>query len=782
MHKLPRICTILLLPVLCLPAQEIANPEIPVPDLADIITLDTFEVRATRDTDYLSEYAESATRLDIPIADIPQSVLVFNQEFITDLNALTLDDVVMFDPSLTTDGNDNINIRGQVSGGNYYNGFEQATGMGAQPLASIARVEIIKGPSAILYGTGAFGGIVNRVPKKPLFKRQIELRATSDHFGLYTAAADINEPLSKKAALRLNLSWTDGKQWGDFPRRVLVAAPSFLWNISRRTSLTVEAIYQREEGLPTVFAFPVWGGNPEKISVKSFEYNANGVLVPGPLIEQTPDLRSPITEPDDDDIIITRALLYTDFRHQLSRFYALRLMVNGEFNRRDLLQTMPGSERDANRFDPSLGYNRVLLNRYARDWSWDSLAIRSRLELTGFQKTGPFDHKFILGGSYNYQYRDEIRYISNNAVGTKRYSNLERYPSVDWITGERISVANNGAMTVIDSVGSIASYINYGAPDLDAENSLRQWSVYANDFCSLIPGRLILALGIRYMSAERTATRHDRDNPGDNYGWVRQDAVTHNIGLVWHILKNRRLTAYINHAQSFDPNWSMDFENDDDVDEYTLLKPKRGTINEVGLRYSIDKKISALLCAYDLLEENVAESYTYEYTNSLGETVIRTRRRTIDGIQSRGVEFSANWRPTPAISIMAGYAYTDAKNKDTGKRHYRVPEHSVSFQGRYVFRTGTLKGLSANLGLIWRDGSIPQESTLSTSRPMWTIPSYVDLSLGLYYDWRLTRKHTLRLSVRGSNLTNNLNYRAASSRAAALQDPRKFTFNTSLKF
>lgn len=133
------------------------------------VQLSVFEVTTSKDIGYKSTNAAEATRMNTPIEDIPMNVSIYNQQFIEDLLATDTSELMAYEPSLVkTTNNDGFMARGSASvGSNFLNGFAQTGGFGSQPLANIERVEVLRGPAAVLYGSGGYGGIINRVTKQP---------------------------------------------------------------------------------------------------------------------------------------------------------------------------------------------------------------------------------------------------------------------------------------------------------------------------------------------------------------------------------------------------------------------------------------------------------------------------------------------------------------------------------------------------------------------------------------------------------------------------------------
>ena len=130
--------------------------------------MSVFEVTTSKDIGYQSANAAEVTRMNTPIENIPINVTIFNQQFIEDLLATDTSEVLAYDASsVKTSENDGFMARCSASvGTNFLDGFAQTTGFGSHPLGNLERVEVLRGPAAILYGSGGYGGTYNRITKQ----------------------------------------------------------------------------------------------------------------------------------------------------------------------------------------------------------------------------------------------------------------------------------------------------------------------------------------------------------------------------------------------------------------------------------------------------------------------------------------------------------------------------------------------------------------------------------------------------------------------------------------
>src|SRR5205823_1345112 len=71
------------------------------------------------------------------------------------------------------------------------------------------RIEVLKGPEGLVYGSTAIGGVTNRVRKKPNFKPRTEVAFTVGNHDQLKTELDTNIPVSKKVAFRLIATYRD---------------------------------------------------------------------------------------------------------------------------------------------------------------------------------------------------------------------------------------------------------------------------------------------------------------------------------------------------------------------------------------------------------------------------------------------------------------------------------------------------------------------------------------------------------------------------------------------
>jgi catecholate siderophore receptor len=135
--------------------------------------LPEIQVKSSRDgqNSYNPPTASSATKIDAPLRDIPQTVNVVPQSLLRDQAARSMQEVLKAVPGIglsTGDGQrDQVTIRGFSAIGDQFIDGMRDDAMYFRDLSNIEQVEVIKGPASVLYGRGSSGGLINRITKKP---------------------------------------------------------------------------------------------------------------------------------------------------------------------------------------------------------------------------------------------------------------------------------------------------------------------------------------------------------------------------------------------------------------------------------------------------------------------------------------------------------------------------------------------------------------------------------------------------------------------------------------
>jgi len=196
----------------------------------------------------------AATRTDTALIEVPQSVRVVSRKLIEDLGAKRLADTVDYVSGVTRMNDfggtwDNYALRGfsNTEAGSLLNGFASGRGYGPQrDVATVERVEFLKGPAAALYGSSEPGGTINVVTKKPQFTAANKAGLEIGTLGMRRATLDSTGPITQQLAYRLNVAVEEGASRSSLiDNSKYVVAPAFTWSLSADTVVNYEAEFVR---------------------------------------------------------------------------------------------------------------------------------------------------------------------------------------------------------------------------------------------------------------------------------------------------------------------------------------------------------------------------------------------------------------------------------------------------------------------------------------------------------------------------------------------------------
>jgi catecholate siderophore receptor len=185
---------------------EVREVVLPLASVSETVT-----VRAT--PGYEVEAIRSGTRTLTPLRDVPQSITVTTKELIRDQLMTSMGDVMRYTPGIQVhqgeNNRDQLVIRGNSSSADFFLDGVRDDVQYYRDLYNVERIEALKGPNATMFGRGGGGGVVNRVTKEAIFEPVRELSAQGGSYGHRRVAVDLDEPLGRALAFRLNAMYED---------------------------------------------------------------------------------------------------------------------------------------------------------------------------------------------------------------------------------------------------------------------------------------------------------------------------------------------------------------------------------------------------------------------------------------------------------------------------------------------------------------------------------------------------------------------------------------------
>ncbi|WP_265587090.1 TonB-dependent receptor [Sphingomicrobium arenosum] len=221
---------------------------------------------------YGADRSSSATKTDSDLNDVPQAVAVVTAEQIADQAMREIGDVVDFVPGINMESGeghrDAVVIRGQLSTADFFTDGLRDDVQHYRGLYNVERVEVLKGPNALIFGRGGAGGIVNRVIKRPFHDAYYAGAASIDSEGAGFVEVDLNSPLTLNAEGRLNATYERMDNFRDVDGERFAINPTLSWHASPDVRIDLGYEYADDDrmvdrGLPPAFEGTI--ANPARV-------------------------------------------------------------------------------------------------------------------------------------------------------------------------------------------------------------------------------------------------------------------------------------------------------------------------------------------------------------------------------------------------------------------------------------------------------------------------------------------------------------------------------------
>jgi catecholate siderophore receptor len=241
-------------------ADRAKSPPAPQPD--SVTSLPSIEVTGTVTT--------------LP-HDVPQSIATVSQQEITEQGISSLQDVLRNVPGITINAGeggahgDSVNLRGLSVPDSFFLDGLRDIGLYQRDTFDEEAVEVLLGPSSVLFGRGSTAGVINQVTKQatlvPFEAASLELGTA----GMVRATADMDVVLGDHAAARINLM---DQRFGVADRdhvlnRSYGIAPTLAFGIDTPNALTLSFLHQDENDLPD-YGIPFIDGAPAPVNRRNF--------------------------------------------------------------------------------------------------------------------------------------------------------------------------------------------------------------------------------------------------------------------------------------------------------------------------------------------------------------------------------------------------------------------------------------------------------------------------------------------------------------------------------
>lgn len=222
--------------------------------------------------------AVGLSQLPQPVRDIPQSITVIPQEMLQEQGATSfreaLRNVTGISLSAGEGGGaqgDNLTLRGLSARNDFFLDGIRDQGSYTRDIFNIESIEVLKGPSAVLFGRGSTGGGINQISKAPQLAPLYSGSLSIGNGLLLRGTADIAHPLTSTTALRANLMVHQEQVVGrdEITLQRFGLAPSIAFGLGTPTQLTASYMLQSEDNLPD-YGLPFLFGTPAPVERSNF--------------------------------------------------------------------------------------------------------------------------------------------------------------------------------------------------------------------------------------------------------------------------------------------------------------------------------------------------------------------------------------------------------------------------------------------------------------------------------------------------------------------------------
>lgn len=674
-----------------------------MPSVAE--SLQTVEIYGRKEKSYRNTQSFIGSKTETKLRDLPQSVSYATKELISDQGLMRVGEIVKnFSGVNQFTFYDDITIRGfRINGGSntqLVNGLRTTTGFWKQPLANyLERVEVLKGPSSALFGNASPGGVVNRVTKKPLEEARKSLQFSVGSFNNLRALADFTGPMTSDKTLlyRLNIGYENAQNFRDLQfDKNLVLAPSFSFIPSDKTRINFDMVYNdsrsRLDRGQSIFA----NGDLYSTPISQSMSTANDFLN-----EQTYMVTASLNHRFNEHLSFNASYMKTGYAEDLSEHRSANAYaVDGKGNNIENMVARQVFIRNRKRFVDNIT---AFFNYHVH--------------------TGQIAHKLVAG----YDYAQEVLPVGGSQLTASGYRNKDNTGTIARFDPKKINdylLDKNG--NPIPNVSSFdlsnplkSQQLQDGskyfyASTLVAPTYYHLNALYLQDQVTL--GPLQLLLGLRYENYKDIASY--KTDQAEN---VHQDVLLPRFGAVFTV--NPQINVYGTYVQGYNPQTASALANPNAGGPFD---PLENDMTEFGVKTAwLDGKLQASAAVYQIHQKNTLYPAPSDDNAELMEQIGKER--------SKGIEFDLQGQILPHWSVIASYAYNDAKiteggnNEELNKQKPNAPQNTANIWTRYTLPGGKAKGLGIGVGANYVD-----KRNLSINQNQ-TIPSYSLLNAALYY-------------------------------------------------
>jgi len=708
---------------------------------------------------YVATKSSTGSKMDISIAEIPQSVKVFTRDMMNDRAVQSLQNITSYDASIAQVYGENneartdySRIRGidHVYKSSFLDGLKLIYAHHLIPKIdpyALERVELLKGPSSVLYGASGPGGLVNMQTKKPNGTDEKEIGVSYGTHSNKTVFTDFNHKVNDNVLLRFTGKHKKGdNELQHSTNESYFFDSSLRYLIDDETTLDLRASIAKDQikGLGLGFN----GGKAKMNYHNGVAEHANtfDALFGGGAGVLAAALRNSASQVDalnlpsnlfigsKDDEIFQKEHKYISAT--LTKNLNDKMKINSSLRAKRMDGKTHYSVASFSQFQANLAAQRPLsmvpLEFTETDSKMSSFAWDSNLEYKwNTQRT---ENTSLFGADVQY-------FSSNQTVKDPVLYNFD--------------VTNPNAAINLTRANTLKS-------DIDLQNS--QLGLYASNSMK-IDDKFVISTSLRFDKI-KDEIKKNKTNTKDNYS---EDNISGRVGLVY--LMDNGASPYVTYSTSFQGNTGTDKNG-------TAFKPTTGKQVEVGVKYQ-PKNIDALitLAAFSLEQNDVVKTdpTATAYKIQQGDNKVK------------GIEFNIVATPTDNTNVTVSLAKMDGTQENTPYSYLNggdigeLPEFIAAIWADYTFQNTKAGDVKVGAGYKYIGDStyFRQDYFNLPTQPIrkYDVPSYsiVDAMVATKYnDWDVSFNVYNVFDERSPLAVNSISEGETSGRTYKLTASYKF--------
>jgi iron complex outermembrane receptor protein len=667
--------------------------------------------------------------LNIKPLDLPQSIQIIGHHLIEQQQTIRLSDVVkningVYVGSARGGAQESFWSRGyDMSANNMFkNGFRFNSGS-IPEVASLDKVEVLKGSSALLLGNVAPGGILNMVTKSPSFKKGGEVAMQMGSYSFYKPSIDVYGPLNETIAYRFVGSYENSESFRDVVKKErYYINPSVLFKASDKTEIVLQGDYLKDNWTPD---FGTGSIGKEIAAIPRNTYL--GAAWSNGLTKQ--------------------ATVSGLMKHKFNDNWKLNFNTSFQNYSRTSEGTervLPAANGDWNR---PLGKNKAL----------DQI-IGEQVNLQGIFMTGKIKHQLFAGVDADNSFTQAYTFTFSPATYDKiNIFDLNKFP-------QRTDIPTATNTKIV-------------------KTTTNRFGIYAQDLISITEKFKVLA-GLRWSWQEAELINYNTpvgkpatiDPPTKR----KDEAFSPKVGLVYQPTKD--ISLFASYANSFTPNSGFTINNEvikpSVIDQYEVGVKKdfwKGLLSTNITLYQIVNNNLAQTAEFKadgitLNSDPLVKALSGETTSKGIEIDINAK--PIEGLNIMAGYSYNDMRYTKTSGLKGSFI--------EGDRLARTPANTANLSFFYTLPSGSLKGLSFGSMANYTGKRLGgYNNTIAQTLPDREIPlegyTTVDFSAG--YNWK-----QFSILCKLSNIANVLNYTVHENYSVNPIAPRQVMTTLKYKF